>query len=161
MINSSCSLWFKSLHFFSKHSFFSSNFRHESFSWPQVEKATLKKRKAEVALTIGEPSKIQAMVSPNPSNALEVPPPAAAKCPWLTRGKGSSSSLAMATSKGIPGDQAPGSKVCAFDNWKVAKSLFEEFIHPINADHVMEEGNYQCRKDAFWTSLKVSFPSSF
>lgn len=35
-------------------------------------------------------------------------------------------------------------------------SFFEDFIHPVDADRVVRDGNHQHRKDAVWTTLKES-----
>lgn len=109
-----------------------------------------------MTITVAEPLGAPAVVAPSPSEALKVHPPPMAKRPRLTRGEGSSSTPSAVASQGPLSDRAPGLEVCAFDNQEVARGLFEEFIHPIDAEHVIE-GNHQRCNGAVWTILNVSF----
>lgn len=79
-----------------------------------LKKVTRKKLKADIAFITGEPSEVQAMVTPELEVVLsiKVTPPIVMKCSRSSN-YGAPQSI---TFEGILGDQALRSEVCAFDN---------------------------------------------
>lgn len=102
------------------------------------------------------------MATPEPVTILadlpKVTPPATSKRSRMSKVKASSSNPYTVTFEGVSNNLAPGSKICIFDNWKVAKGIFRKFIHPVDANRVVGEGNQQRRKDAI---LRVMQSLSF
>lgn len=104
----------------------------------ELRKVTLKKRKAKGAHITRKPSRVQAMVAFEPKiiifDASEIASLIMAKLFQLSKERVSFSASRAITFEGVLGDQALGFEICAFDNWKVAKCLFKEFISPIDAN---------------------------
>lgn len=88
-----------------------------------------------------EPSRFLIVINPRLEGALvtplEVAPPATLKA------RTSSSTSHSITFEGLSNNQVSGSKICIFYNWEVTKGVFEDFIHPVDMDWVLKEGNQQ------------------
>lgn len=76
---------------------------------------------------------------------------------------GLSSAPLSVTFEGVSDDQAPGSEDCIFDDWEVAKGVFEvfeDFIRPVDAEWVVGEGQPASSKRVL-SVMQVSFSSYF
>lgn len=130
----------------------------------KLRKATLKKRKANIVLTVGEPSRVHAIAISKPDvvmfDTLKVAPPVILRHSQVL--KASSSFIPHSiTFKGVLDDQVLGFEVCIFDNWKVMKGIFKNFIHLVDIDRVVREGNQHHQRDVVLTIIRVSFFLSF
>lgn len=90
------------------------------------------------------------------ADPLEAAPLAPSKHSQMSKAESCSSAHTLVTFEGVSGEQAPGSESCAFDDWEVAKCIFKNFIHPIDAACIVSEGNLQRRKDAILSIIQVS-----
>lgn len=128
-----------------------------------LRKVILKKRKVGSALDIKESSMVQIVATLEYESALvissEVSTSIISNHSRVSKAGASSSVPQSVTSEEVLGGLALGSKICIFDNLEITKDIFEDFIHPVDANQVMGEGNQQHQKDIVLSVMQVSHSS--
>lgn len=126
----------------------------------ELKRGLLKRKKAGATPIIGESSRVLVITTPGSKVMLadppEVTPLALSKRSRASKAQSSSSAHPTVIFKGVPEEEAPGSKTCTFDYWKVILVTFKNFIRPVDVEQIVGEGNLYRQRDVILSMIQVS-----